>query len=241
MMRLVPTFKNDARVQVRNRLYIIGPVIALATGFLLAQLTRAADLVRVVPVLAILVVGGSTMLYVAGLIIFEKDEGTLNALIVSPLRASEYLLSKVVTLTLLAALETAIIIGALLAVIGTREALPTFNVPLLAAGIGVIGVIYTLAGVIIITRYTSLTDAIVPLGFAGGVLQLPFLHFLEVVDLPVLLAFPTSGPAMLVQAAFRPLAGWEWAYALGYTAVIVVGLAWWAGRVFKTQIVLKAG
>ena len=241
MTRLASAIKTDVRIQVRNRLYIIGPVTALAVGFLMAQITTAADLVRVIPVTMILVVGGSTLLYVAGLIIFEKDEGTLNAVIVSPLRTGEYLLSKIVTLTLLATVESAIIIGPLLAIIRSREALPPFDLPLMLAGIVIIGVIYTLTGITLIARYDSVTDMIVPLACIGGILQLPFLYFLGLVTSPAFLLLPTSAPTLLIQAAFRPLAAWEWAYALGYSALVTVGLAWAAVYAFRTQIVLKAG
>ena len=105
MTRLLSAMKIDVRVQIRTKLYAIGIGAGILVAVALSQLAGPDQLFSVVPTLMLLVVGGSTLLYVAGLILFEKDEGTLKAIIVSPLRTSEYLWSKIITLTALATLE----------------------------------------------------------------------------------------------------------------------------------------
>ncbi|MBE0467288.1 MAG: hypothetical protein IBX71_08735 [Candidatus Desulforudis sp.] len=242
MNRLASAMKTDVTVQVRNRLYHIGPAFSVLAAGILALIAPTVDLAVSIPVAMILLVGGSTLLYVVGLITFEKDEGTLNAVIVSPLRTYEYLLSKVLTLTALATLESAIVIGGATLLILTRmQELIAFNVLPLLAGIVAIGVIYTLIGIILMVRYDRFTDALVPVIAVALPLQLPVLYFLGWLTHPVFLVVPTSAPALLMVGAFRSLAPWEWLYAGGYTVALTIGLSYWAYGAFRTHVPMKAG
>ena len=98
MRRLLATIKTDISVQSRNQFYTIAIAIALVFAIILSQLIRPEQIITVIPALLLLIVGGTTLLFVGGLIIAEKDEGTLSAIIVSPLRPTEYLWSKIITL-----------------------------------------------------------------------------------------------------------------------------------------------
>ncbi|NBC30350.1 MAG: hypothetical protein GVY29_10210 [Spirochaetes bacterium] len=84
MRRFISTLRTDVTTQLRNRLYAIGIGVALVIGVLFAFIGDLGEEAGgSVPVLLLFVIGGSTLLYVGGMILFEKDEGTLNALIVS--------------------------------------------------------------------------------------------------------------------------------------------------------------
>jgi len=239
MSRLLSAMRTDVTVQVRNSLYAIGLGTGVIVAVALSQLASPPQLSGVVPALMLLVVGGSTLLYVSGMIIFEKDEGTLNAVIVSPLRTSEYLWSKILTLTGLATLESLVMIGGAMLIMRRAGPLPLPNIPLLLAGIVASGVIYTLIGIVLIVRFDSITDFLVPMAAIATVLQLPFVYFLGWMSHPALLAIPTSAPTLLMQAAYIPLAAWEWLYAIGYTTLLILGLSWWAYRAFQTHIIMK--
>lgn len=241
MKRLWSALKTDVVIQVRNNFYTIGIAAGALLAVMLAWLASPEQLPAILPAVLLIAIGGSTLVYIGGLIIFEKDQGTLNANIVSPLRPAEYLWSKVISLAGLAALESLVMVGvhALLAVFWGEMRLPNF--PVLLVGILAIGVIYTLIGIVLIVRFDSITDFLVPMSAVAMVLQLPFLYFLGWVRHPVLLIIPTSAPALLLQGAYIPLTTWEWLYALGYTAVLVVGLAVWAQRAFHSHVILKVG
>jgi fluoroquinolone transport system permease protein len=241
MTRLLAAMKTDVMVQNRNHLYGIGIGIALLSGYIVSQITTAAALPTMIPIIMLFVVGGSTLLYVAGLLIFEKDEGTLSALIVSPLRRGEYLWSKIITLSFLATLESAILLGLSVYVMSLSQAVAAFNIPLLFLGIIVMAVLYTLLGIILIVRYKQITDFLVPVLVLALVLQAPFLYFAGLIENPLFLIIPTSAPTMLMQAAWINLELWQWVYALGYSAVQLFGLTLWAFRAFDTHIVKKVG
>lgn len=242
MGRLWNSIKLDFTVQLRNNLYSIGISVGLMVAVLISQLATPSQLVWAVPSVMLLVVGGSTLLYVAGMILFEKDEGTLSAITVSPLRSIEYLWSKILTLTGLATLEAVVMIGGAMLImalwngLGSQIAFPD----LLPFVLGMLGicVIYTLIGIILIVRFNKITDFLMPMAAVVIPLQVPFLYFLGVVKHPALLAIPTSAPAMLMQGAYRSLAGWEWIYGLSYTSILVVGLTYWAYRAFRYHIMM---
>ena len=241
MTRLGATIKTDMVVQVRNKLYAIGIGVGALLAVLLAWLAGADHLPSVVPATLLLFVGGTTLLYVAGMIIFERDEGTLHAVIVSPLRTSEYLWSKIITLSLLATLESVTMVGGAMLILSRFGAVLWPNVPLLLIGILTIGVIYTLMGIVLIVRYQKITDFLIPMAAIVSVLQLPFLHFLGLVEHPVFLIIPTSAPTMLMQGAFMPLAPWEWVYGVVYTVAMIGGFAVWACRAFNKHIIMNLG
>lgn len=243
MTRLLATMKTDIVVQFRNRLYAIGFGVGGIIAIAMSQLAGPDQLSFIVPVLMLMVVGGTTMLYVAAMIIFERDDGTMNALIVSPLRTSEYLWSKIITLTLLAALESIVMIFGAALLMEFSQPVPVSwpNIPLLLVGIFAIGVIYTLVGIILVVRFEKITDFLIPMAGMAVLLQLPFLHFLGLFVHPILLVIPTSAPTMLMQGAYVPLAPWQWIYATLYTMVLIWALAVWAYRAFEVHVVAKAG
>jgi len=241
MTRLISAMQLDVKVQVRNNLYTVGIGVGVLTAFLLSQLVTADQLGGVIPTLMLLVIGGSTLLYVAGMILFEKDEGTINAAFISPLRPSEYLTSKIITLTLLATIESIVMVGGSMLFLSIGQEVTVPNIPFLLVGIVTIGVMYTLIGIIMIVRYDSITDFLIPLTLVAIVMQLAFLYFLGLIETPLLLVIPVSGPTMIMTAAYRDLSAVEWIYAIGYTSVLLIGLSVWAYRAFETHIIKQVG
>jgi fluoroquinolone transport system permease protein len=241
MNRLLSAMKMDVTLQVRSQLYSIGIGAGVLVAVVLAWLARPEQLVSLIPTLMLLLVGGSTMLYVAAMILFEKEQGTLKATIVSPLRHSEYLWAKIITLTVLATVESIVMIGGAMLIMSFSDDMTLPNIPLLLLGICGIGIIYTLIGIVLIVRYDKITEFLIPLSAVAFILQLPFLYFLGWVEHPLFLVIPTSAPTILMQAAYIQLTGWQWVYGLGYTAVLIAGLTIWAYRAFQTHIIAKGG
>src|SRR5438270_5307074 len=90
--------------------------------------------------------------YMGAMVLLEKGEGTLTSLVVTPLRAAEYLLAKILSLMLLALLE-----GTVLAILINGfnfNPLPWFAGLLLLSGF------YTLLGFAVIARYHSINESL---------------------------------------------------------------------------------
>jgi fluoroquinolone transport system permease protein len=241
MNRLLAAMKMDVTLQVRTQLYSIGIGAGVLVAVALAWLAQPQQMVSLIPTLMLLVVGGSTMLYVAAMILFEKEHGTLKATIVSPLRPSEYLWAKIITLTFLATVESVVMIGGAMLIMSFSDEVALPNILLLLLGIVGIGIIYTLIGIVLIVRYDKITEFLIPLSAVAVILQLPFLYFLGWVEHPLFLLIPTSAPTVLMQGAYIQLPGWQWLYAVGYTAVLITVLTIWAYRAFQTHIIAKGG
>ena len=241
MKRFMMVVFTDVRVQVRNNLYNIGIVVSLIVAVGLSQLVFPSQLFSVVPALLLMMIGATTMLYVGGMIMFEKEEGTLKANIVSPVTAANYLCSKIITLTALALLESAIIIGGALIIMSRANEIVVPNILMLVSGVITIGILYTLVGIILIVRYNKITDYLIPMALVILILQLPFLYYFGLVEQSGLLIIPTSAPTMLMQGAFIELTGGQWIYALGYSALVIITFAYWASRSFNNNIINKVG
>ena len=77
--------------------------------------------------------------FMAGLVLLEKGEGTLEAQVVTPLADWEYLVSKTVTLAALSLVEQFVIVGSAYGL--------GFGVGALIAGVALAAILYTLDGV----------------------------------------------------------------------------------------------
>lgn len=232
MSRLAATLRLDATVQWRNRFYYIGIGLSLLLALAMAQFVEHDMLSGTLPLLFLFAIGGTTMLYVAGLIIFEKDEHTLEAVIVSPVRTNEYMISKVITLTFLATLESVIVLVLAYGLTG-------YNIALLLAGIILMGVMLTLIGFVMIVRYDSITDFLMPVVAVNLVLQLPALYFTGVSDTLLWLILPTAAPVMLMWAAWHTVETWQVIYGVVYSLVTIAVLYRWALAAFHTHIILR--
>ncbi len=111
MSRLAATLRLDARLQARNRVYVIIGVVALALAFALRALFTPDQLRFFMPLIALSGVGITAFVLVGVLLLLERLEGTLDVVLVSPLRPGEYLASKLLTVTALALVEGAVIAG----------------------------------------------------------------------------------------------------------------------------------
>lgn len=237
MSRLTHTIQLDAKIQARNYYYHIAIGMALATGGLFWWVFGREELRTVIPLFFLFGIGGTTLLLIGAMVLFEKRENTLSGLIVTPLRPTEYLNAKIVTLSLLAILE-AVLIGLLSYV--WRYGLD-FSPLLLMSGAIVTAVMHTLIGLILVVRYKQINNFLMPLLGVALVLQLPAANLFGYTFYPFYV-IPSQGPLLLMQAAFQPEAvvTWQLLFGLVVSAVWIGLLYVWALRAFDKYIVQGA-
>jgi len=227
--RLAATLRTDARLQLRYGFYAVGVFMAAIWIAILSQLPK--DAVRTaIPAFLFLNGNVTTFFFVAGLVLYEKREGVLEALVVTPLRAGEYLVSKLVTLTILAAVEA-------LAVVGLGWGFDLRWGPVVL-GVVAVGVIFTLIGLLIVFRFDSINEFLLPGSLVSTALQLPVFSIFDIWSPAAFWLWPTRGPLLLLQGAFAPLAPAEWLYALVSSVVWIAGL-WIAVRRSFHRFVLR--
>ncbi len=232
MNRFFATLQWDIIRQYRNGFYFVSAFIVVAMVALLRQLADVDWSVWWPPILLENLVMNA-FYFLAGLVLLEKGEGTLEALVVSPLRDWEYLLSKIVSLFVLSAIESLAII---LLVSGVA-----FNWLWMLLGIFFFVAMYALYGFFVVSRYDSITDFILPSALWTMGFSLPLLHYFDLWQHWSLYLHPMQAPLLLVQAAYEPIPAWQIFYAILYGG-LWVALGWFASqRAFYRFVVKKEG
>ncbi len=205
MSRLSATLRLDVQLQARNKVYWIVGVIALALALVLRAFFSPDQLHFFMPLLALSGIGITALFLVGVLLMLERTEGTLDVVLVSPLRPGEYLASKLLTVMGLALVEAAAI-------------------TIIAYGLGFTGFWLVLAvllraslvaaiGISVAVRYRSITHFLFPLAGLSVLLDLPVVWYLELWPSPLLYLLPTMPSLLLAKAAFLPVGPLHLVYA----------------------------
>lgn len=218
----------DVRLQVQYGFYAVYAVLTAA--FVLGLRMIGSGLRTDAAVL--LIVTDPTILgfyFIAALVLFEKREGVLDALVVSPLGDRGYLASKVLSLSLLAAVA-----AALVAVVG--HGAPS-RITVLVVGVVLASSLFVLIGFVAVSRFDSVNQYFLSAVGWGTVVFLPLFGYVGLVETPLFYALPAQPVLLLVEGGFRPIARWELLYAVGYL-VVANGIGYvWARRMFRRHIV----
>ncbi len=234
MSRLLATVGCDFRLQWRYGFFLAGAVVVVFWIPLLRLLSDRETLGAMVPAFVFGNLTVTTFYFVAALLFFEKAEGSQLALAVTPLRSREVLLSKIATLTVLAGVETLLVV--LLVYPGELRWLP------LTAGMVLMAAMYTLFGFLAAVRFASITDFLIPSSLAVGVLQLPpLLDYFGVWSHWVVYLWPPQAGLVVLRGAVAPLAPWEAAYGLLYSVASLAVLGWLATAAHRRFIVQAQG
>jgi len=227
MSRLLATIGWDVQLQFRYGFYYAGAVVAII-WIALFSLIPAMDLDLLLPVFLFGNLTMTTFYFVAGLVLLEKGQHTLQGLVVTPLRQGEYLVAKIVTLTWLAMLESLLIVGVSYGL--------ALNWLWLLSGLLAMAAIYILAGFIFVSRYDSINEYLMPSGLLTLFLSLPLIDYFEMWPSLLFYLLPTQPPLLLLRAAFQPLAAWQLGYAL-LGSIFWIGVGYgWSKRVFYRVI-----
>ena len=231
MNRLAATLACDIRLQIRNGFYYAAGFVAAINILILAQLPSAALAYWMPPlILSNLLI--NTFYFIAGQVLLEKGEGTLHAQVVTPLKNSEYLISKVLSLTLLSLAENLLIV-----LIGYGM---EFNIILLVLGMVGAAAMYTLCGFLAVSRYSSINEYLFPSFLYTLAFIPPFLSYASL-EGSWLYLHPLQAPLVLVQGAFTGMGMGNLTYGVSYSVLWVVVLFILGQRVFVRFIVAEGG
>jgi fluoroquinolone transport system permease protein len=221
----------DVAVQARNGFYWVTAFIVLLVGGLLLALpeTARADEAAWVPAFVAISLQITTFFFVAGLVLLERDEGTLAALAVSPMSAGRYLAVHTTSLTLLAAVETSALVWV------------AFDIGaawmLLVPGMAVLGVVYTGLGVVVASRYASVNRFLLPASLVVAVLS----HF-GFVPRWLVLWHPIEPALTLMRAGWRETGTVDLAFGVAGSACwCAIAFLWGRNRIGRLMSDTRAG
>jgi fluoroquinolone transport system permease protein len=229
MNRLMSTVQLDMRLQFRNGLYYVGFGVALFLVLILRQLFDQATLAIMLPVMLLVAAGGTGYIFAAGMLFLEKSQRTLAALTVSPLRPGEYMASKLLSLSVLVGFESVIVV---LLSYGLR-----LNWGLLLMGLAGVMLLMVLVSLIVVVRYNSITDFLMPSTALIVLLQVPLLKLFDIGPTTLYYLFPSTPGLVLLEGAFRPLSGGELAYGLIGSVAAIVGAYVWARAAYDRYVI----
>lgn len=232
MRRLIATIGLDVRQQQNNGFYYAVAFVLVCWFVILTQLPDV-DWGYLLPPIVFGNLTTVNFYFIAGLVLLEKAEGTLEAQVVTPLLDWEYLVSKTLTLAGLSLVEQLIIV--------TSAYGFGFRIGPLVAGTVLAGVLYTLTGFILAARYDSINEYLFPSVLYVLVLSLPLLHYFELWSgwLPYL--HPFTAPLVLMKGAFEPIPAWQWSYGVLYSTLWAGLLLWIDRRVFARFVIAGEG
>ena len=232
MKRFLATMRCDVRLQHRNGFYWAIAFLLAAFVVVVTQLP-SIDWTVILPPLLLGNLMLATFYFMGGLMLLEKGEGTLESLIVTPLSSAEYLLSKVLTLTLLSLAESFSIV---LIAHG-----PAFDWLWLFAGVAFAAALYCLIGFIVVIRYDSINEYLFPTVIYSAIFVLPLLDYAGLWGGPLMYLHPFQAPLVLIAAAFYGGEPWMFVYGVAYSLICVAFSFFWSVRVFRHFVLARAG
>ena len=223
MTALLAALRWDMVVQARNGFYWATFVLILIIGGLLVTIPESvrANTEAWVPALLAVNLQITTFFFVAGLILLERDEGSLAALAVSPISPGGYLAIKTITLTGLAAAETLIVVWL---GFGTGG-----NWFVITPGIVVLGTVYTGFGAAVGSRYSSVNTLLLPASALVTLLLLPLLPHFGMASRTPFLLHPIEPALTLIRAGYGAAGPADIAFGVVGSAVWCV-VAFTCGR-----------
>ncbi len=234
MSRFASTLRLDLLLQLRYGFYYAA---AFVTPFWIAMLLPLPDSVLqiAVPLVVFAELAVIGYYFIAGMVLFEKGERTLYALVCTPLRFGEYLTSKLATLTMMAVAASLVVVTAGYGI--------GFDLTLFIPSVVFVSLIALLAGFISVLPFDSITRYLLPSQPPLAVMSLPLLPFLGLWQSPAFYLIPTHGALLLLGGAFgaTSLTVWQILYAVLYQFLWVFILVLVARRTFDRYVVRRGG
>jgi fluoroquinolone transport system permease protein len=178
-------------------------------------------------------------MFVGALVLFEKSENVLQALVITPMKTDDYLLSKITSLTILSCISATIFI-ILMNIFGGID----FNVFFLASGIILTSILLILLGFILVSRLKSINEYLLAMALVFlGLTFPPMLHLSGLYENVIFYLWPTQASFIIFRGVFNEsiLETWEIAYGIIYQIVWIGILFFLARRAFYKYIISKGG
>ncbi len=224
MKRLHAAIKYDIIFQFRQGFYLAYGFVTLVY-FVFLKLIPSEIAKMIFPFLLFTDISVLGFFLIGGVLLLEKNQNTLDALFVTPLTVVEYLLSKVISLTIIATLATVVLYVAV-----SRD----LNfLPILLLIVWANMFLYTLFGIGLTSRIKNVNEYFIMGVPIGIILFLPLLTYFDIIKFDILYLLPT-------QPTLEMLNG-----NISISAVLIVMvwiiISWITGYSFFIKYVVRKG
>ena len=179
------------------------------------------------------------IMFIGALVLFEKSENVLQALVITPMEVDDYLLSKITSLTILSIISATIFMT-LLSVFDEID----FSIIFLVLGIILTSILLILLGFILVSGVKSLNEYLLAMIVAFlGLTFPPMLHLSGLYENVIFYLWPTQASFTLFTGVFNAasMETWEIVYGILYQILWIGLLYFLAKKAFYKYIVLKGG
>ncbi len=229
-MRLLNAIKSDIKFQIKQGFYLIYLII---TVMYLVILSLLPDNILNVA-LPLVVFSDPSVLglfFIGGIIMLEKGQGIIQVLVVSPLKTSEYVISKVVSLSLISTLS-----GILLTIFGTNI-YPDWG--LLIISIFLTSSVFTLCGIMINAGCNNVNQYIIKTIPYMLLLVLPCFSLLGFKYSYLFYIFPSVSALKLMLGSFTGIATGEAILLILFLLIVNYLLFLKSVKIFENKIVFN--
>jgi len=228
MKTLFQLIRWDLTLQLRYNIVTIAVIIAALYILLLKLLPEG----NINSLRMILLLSDPTMfgiLFTGVLVLYEKDNNTLNALVVTPLKSITYLCSKAISLTLIALPITLVI-----ASFGNDLHLNLFY---LLLSVTLSSILFVFLGFIVVSRSSGFNQFIIKFALFTLPVSIPVLGLLDIFHLDLYYLIPTQATILLLKAGFGySIKFWQLIYSIIYLIIWILLSLYLASEAYKKNL-----
>jgi fluoroquinolone transport system permease protein len=229
-MRLLNAIISDIRFQSKQGFYLVYVIITVMYLIILSLLPES--FLRIA--LPLVVFSDPSVLglfFIGGIIMLEKGQGVIQVLVVSPLTTGEYIIAKVISLSVVA-----VVAASAITILSSSE---TINWFLFLTSVVLTSGIFTLCGVVINAGCNNVNQYILKTIPYMLLLVLPCFSILGAPLLYPLTLVPSVAALRLMLGAFTQITWYESAGLTIYLLLANYLLFRYAVRIFENKIVFQ--
>ncbi len=232
-MRFLQALKHDIKYQFRHGFYYVYLVVSIIYIAILLRLPSEIQDIST----AFVIFSDPAMLgffFVGTIILLEKGENIFEGLFITPLRVKEFILARVLSLSIISLL-TAFLIAIIVRGF-------SFNYILLFIGLILTAIFFTIQGIAIAVSVRTVNEYLLYSIIYSIFLVIPFLEFLNIFESILFYLWPTRASLILIMGAFTGNIGlFEIIFSV-FIFVIWIFIAYkWAYSLFINYVILKIG
>lgn len=222
MNKFLSTIKWDVRFQISNKLYAVGFVLTVMwIGVII--LFPAEYMQYVIPIVLLSDLATMGLLFMGAIVYFERGQGFIYSIVTTPLKTSEYLISKVISLSLYVLLVTTAVVASVSFIKNLNA-----NYMYMLLSVLVASAFYTLLGFLLSSFFKTFTDFLFPMGVLFTFFNMPLLWMFDIASLQgfrhIIYIMPSYGLVILLQSILTPKPWYDIVYAVIYNTIAIHAL-----------------
>jgi fluoroquinolone transport system permease protein len=232
MTRVLNGIKFDMIAHFRNGIFIVYALISL---IYIVVIRMASNGIK--DDLSILILFSDPsfigFFFIGAIILSEKLHKTMENLFITPLRVSEYIVSKTISLSFITVISS-------FAIVFFSYGL-NFNPLLLFLGVLLSSFMFTLVGIALAVWVKSLNMYLWVSPLYVIIAFIPLLKFFGLYETPLFYIIPGEASLILIEAAFKDIELWKLLYAFSAQILMIIIVFQWARKAFYKHIILGIG